>query len=204
MADQSPSYRVPSDARPSYLNKDGLVGALAGALVIPPFTTILGLAAGSILGKRHMRHQLEDGKVVPPPSYANKELLIGAGLGFQAIVGLTLVGALVISSAATLGAIAIGATLAGAILGGRLGKKRMDREYNQATEYVEIHGEYNPTPCPPAHGQAPETTPSTAYQISPEEYAQLVAAQQKGAPAPGGMAEQVLANRSQGTSPHQR
>lgn len=148
--------KLRTQATPSYINKDTLLGALIGSFVLTPLIGgTIGAAIGGYLGKERIERENTVGKdVSPTPSFWNKETLIGtltgnllggiaASLLFVATTGLTLsaVAAGAPIAGATLGiglAVAatavIGGTIAGAYVGGKSGQARQTAEYSEAKQ----------------------------------------------------------------------
>jgi len=141
---------------PSLFNKDMLLGGLLGLLIPIPgaalITAPIGGILGGLIGKNRLAKENREGKTVGEPSFWNKDTLIGGliGLALAGIaafsVGLIGAGATVVTAAAApaaapvvlgLGVGAVGAALfgvpiLGAYIGGKIGKKRQEREYDEA------------------------------------------------------------------------
>ena len=166
---------VPTTTKPTFWNRDAAVGFFSGTFLpipVPFLGGIIGAAIGGVLGKQRMTQDLAVGKLVGKPTFLNKTLLIGAGLGYS-IVG-AIGGALILTGTvpflaglAITGAAAIVATLVGGTLGAINGKARLTRDYNEAQAYVESQE------ASLAQAVSPQRGHSQAYQVSPEEAALL-------------------------------
>lgn len=192
MADAK-TLTVPSFQEPTFWNRDTLVqlqiwswfgaiplhlatAAAAGAGIITgtglAATILYGIAAvlpfigsvsGGFDGKARMEHEQLNGKQVHEPSFFNKSMGTASFVaGLLAAIPITLAfgGVMTPLGLSVLAAV----ELTGAIIGGFVGKAKMEREYEQAKEYVAQHGNFNPQ-----RGHAPEQKLEHAYTVTPEE-----------------------------------
>lgn len=160
-----PSYKVPPDRKPSYLNSSLLVGLGAGAITGFAFAPFLGAAIGAFIGKKKMESE-EDGKEVGPPSMWNKGTFLGAAL----VIGMFAMGGPAIGG--LLGTAILSA--ASAWLCGKITYNIKEKEYASAREYAYFNGDYSPpeksepslesnaTQVPQQTIVAPEQTPAKA------------------------------------------
>gem|GEM_PF-4782513 len=134
-----------------------VVGGLALNLFIPGgglIAAAAGAVVGGMMGKKRQEHENAHGKQVGEPSFWNKDTVIGgligialAGVaalatGLVAIGGTAAVAAAAPAAApvvAGLGLLAmaaavVGAPILGTYIGGRMGKKRQERELEEAKQ----------------------------------------------------------------------
>lgn len=128
---------------PSLFNKDMLLGALIGTLVMPPIGTLVGAGIGGVVGKGIQEKENRNGKHVGDPSFWNKDTAIGgligsfigsvaAGVAMFAVAGAS--PAIAAVGLAVAGAAWMASTGLGAYLGGKAGEKRQAREYEEAKQ----------------------------------------------------------------------
>jgi hypothetical protein len=154
--------RVPGYETPRFFNRDASTGFALGILATPTTRGLSGLAiplagalAGAIYGKQKLQREQVEGKLVHPPSYFNKDAIIGISDGL--VIG-TLIG--IFTGGAALLAAGLGAGLGA--YGSHHGHTRMTQEYEAAKDYVAIFGEYR------SHDDCTHHSPDTPSITSPQ------------------------------------
>ena len=185
---KGPAYRIPVDGehKASIANKDALTGAL-WAGVAHPFLAAAAALGGGLWGKRHLKHQQEEGKVVKPPRFLNREFLLGGMIGAEAallpvvVAGFLGAGA-IITAPLTVFAVAAIAPLVviGSVIGAFKGKQKQTAAYEDAKAYVAANGEFDPqlqkSPVAEALAQQQSGNLDQArQQMNPDQLAQLQA-----------------------------
>lgn len=141
-----PTYIVPNDKSPSFLNKQALIGAmLGGVLTSGGLGVLIGGGAASVGGWLGARMEKTHGHVVKEPTMINDDMAIGAmagGLLAKLAVPLALAaigatGGLAVGLTAV--AVAGGLMALGGYIGGKMGEHKMAKEYAQA-EILAIEG----------------------------------------------------------------
>lgn len=148
--------RVPATEKPRFLNRDMSFGFSIGNIASGNrglFAPLVGLVAGSMIGKEKMQREEREGRLVYPPTYFNKDAVIGFS------DGLILGGLLSIFTFSPAPLLLMG--VGGAALEGFFGYNRMKDDYDSAKAYVSKYGEFNP------HLQAANEPLSTT--LSPKE-----------------------------------
>lgn len=135
--------RVPATDDPRFLNRDASFGFAVGNIATSNQSgwgglagPVIGFVAGGLLGKEQMQNDKVNGRVVPPPTYLNKDAVIGVsdGLIFGGLFSLV--------SASV--AWPIGLAVGLGALYSMTGHARMSADYRAAQEYVAKYGEYQP------------------------------------------------------------
>ena len=161
--------RVPSNETPRFWNRDASTGfAIANIATLPTvfnggwtgITAVMaGLVGGGMYGKHKQQQELRDGKLVHPPTYLNKNTLIGIsdGIIFGSIIGILTGGT---------GLFAVAGLAAGlGFMGSRYGYHRMKHDYDAAKQYVSQYGEFHPSAQQGAAGPAPTLMPNKPTSI---------------------------------------
>ena len=187
---KGPTYRIPVDGehKASLANKDALTGALWAGAAHPVLAAAFALGGG-FWGKRHLKHQEEQGKVVKPPRFLNREFLLGGMIGGQAAVlplivaGFLGAGALVTAPLTVFAAAAVVPFIAvGAAIGAFKGKQKQAAAYKDAEAYVAANGEFNPETQSTSQAignmnqqQQAGSLDQARQQMNPDQLAQLQA-----------------------------
>ena len=141
-------YRVPTNEKPTFINKEAALGALIGLLIpFPIVGSIVGAAIGASAGKTRMEREFNEGKIVKEPTAWNMKAAIGAlaghAAGVFAATGIALIAGISLCTPVGLaiaGACVLTGTIIGGLKGGEYGKNEMKREYADAEAYYSTTG----------------------------------------------------------------
>lgn len=180
---QQVSYRMPPTRSPSLLNREALLGGLAGFAVLlggafaVPLAAI-GAGVGALAGRQRMARESENGVIVRPPQLWNFGLAVGLAAGLVAAglvaitlgfagAGIGLIWGLAASETIGMAAASLGIVstiAAGGYLGATTYEKRMQAEYVRAHEVGTVIDDTRPPHPLNKPTNAPEipTLPSRA------------------------------------------
>lgn len=169
---------LPVTEMPTIFNKEMAIGAVAGSL-FPVVGTFLGGLIGGVFGKQRMNQELQTGRIMDPPSYWNKELLIGSVIGgpaaaamaSTAVLAYSLAGGFAAYSAVGLagvlggsllgiGAIGLAGIVAGAMIGSRMGYKQDAADYERCLQIRELEAAAGMAPRQPLRQPLLEQAPA--------------------------------------------